>query len=283
MAQARTRAQRSPALVASALAHAALLAAALIVLPHAAKELPLGKSVPVTIVTSGPPAEMAPAVQAPEPAPAATPEPVESAPAEPAPVTPAPPAPPVQAAPSKPAQAKAAPPKPGPAAKPAAAAAPSAKPDKSDLDLEALMASIRATVKPSAKAVSGVRGPTRPRADVQVQQGHGADTSMSASETAGLVSKLMKLWNPNCQVEGAASVKVKVHMRLTRSGNLIGAPDLPDLGDVSDRSDVVAAAARRAVSAVNRGQPYTELNPDHYDGWKDLNVNFDGASACAAR
>ena len=72
---AGARNERAPALLASALVHAALLAAALIVLPHAAKEMQLGKAVPVTIVTSGPPAELAPAVQAPEPAPAQTPEP----------------------------------------------------------------------------------------------------------------------------------------------------------------------------------------------------------------
>src|SRR4051812_7042058 len=110
---AAARSQRSPALAASILAHLALAAVALIGLPHASKPFNLGEAVPVTIVATGPAAELAPAVQAPEPAPATTPEPPPEAPVAPAPVNPAPPA----AAPAPPkTQAK---PTPSPSAKPA--------------------------------------------------------------------------------------------------------------------------------------------------------------------
>ncbi|MEI9965142.1 MAG: hypothetical protein WDM92_10970 [Caulobacteraceae bacterium] len=87
---ARRRTNLSPAFAASALAHAGIIAAALIAWPWLSKPLKLGEVVPVTLVTSGPPAALAPAVKAPEPAPAEAEEPTPEAPPEPAPISPAP-------------------------------------------------------------------------------------------------------------------------------------------------------------------------------------------------
>lgn len=286
MARSRTTTQRSPALIASLLAHAGLIAAALIAFPHIAKDLQLGKAVPVTLVTDGPPAEMAPAIQAPEPAPAMTPQPVEEAPAEPAPVTPAPPAPPAAAsAPKPPAATKPTTAKPQPSPKPAPAQTAANRASQTGLDLDALMASISSsTQRPSTRESSGQRGANRPRADVTPQTGHGSDDKMSASELDALRSKLEKLWNPNCQVEGAAGINIKVHMRLTPDGRLAAPPELPDRGDIQNSGDaILIASAQRATSAVGRGAPYTELNPEHYQGWRDLIVNFNAKQACARK
>jgi outer membrane biosynthesis protein TonB len=269
MSLVRTR--RSSALAASILAHAALIAAALIVLPHTPRAFKLGESVPVTIVTSGPPAELAPAIKSPEPpAPAQAQTPVPQAPVQPAPVSPAPPTPeprppPKAQAPPKPAQP--APTKPS-------------KPEPSFLD--SLAASLAQSHPATTQASAGQRGADRPRTAAEAERGHGQDDHISASELGALREKLYKLWNPNCQVEGASKVKVRVRIRLTPDGRLSApAQDVDNLRSSSD--PVVAAAAQRAVSAVGRGAPYTELNPEHYAAWRDLILNFDAAKACANR
>lgn len=278
MAQAQTR--RSPALAVSILAHAGVIAAALVVLPHAPRSFKLGEAVPVNIVTSGPPAELAPAVAAPEPAPAMTPEPVPEEPAEPAPVSPAPPAPTPAPPPKAAAQARPSPPKPAPAPAPKPAQAAPARPEPSFLD--SLAASLAGSHPASTRASAGQTGPNRPRTAAEAQQGKGQDDHITASELGALREKLYKLWNPNCQVEGGAQVKVRVRIRLTPDGRLSApAQDVDNLRSSSD--PVVAAAAQRAVSAVGRGAPYTELNPEHYAAWRDLILNFDAAKACANR
>ena len=105
---------------------------------------------------------------------------------------------------------------------------------------------------------------------------------MSASETGAFVSKLEKLWNPNCKVENAAGIVVKVHIKLTPQGWLAAKPELVDSGDIqSSGNPMLIAAATRALSAVGAGQPYTELNPDHYAGWREMVVKFDAKQACA--
>jgi len=282
----RARTQKAPSLVVSALIHAAIIAATIIAWPWLSKPMSLGKVVPVTLVTSEPPAEQAAAVQAPSPAPAATPQPEPEAPPEPAPIRPAPPAPPTASAAPKPAEkTKPTPAKQTPSIKPAPAAQSRAA-NRQDLDLDALMASIDTQrSRPAAKAASGQAGPLRPRTEKTASEGHGEDTHMSGDERQGLADKLSRLWNPNCQVEAAAGVNVKVRFRLTAQGWLVGQPELASGGSVGSISDpVVAAAAARALSAVGRGQPYTDvLNPAHFADWHDMVVNFNAKEACARK
>lgn len=281
----RARTQRAPSLIFSALAHAGLIAAALIVWPLFNKPTPLGKVVPVTLVTSGPPAEQAAAVQAPQPAPAATPQPQPEAPPEPAPIKPAPPAPPAASAAPKPAlKTKQTPEKQTPSIKPAPAASVQAA-NKKDLDLDALMASIDSQRRPpAAKSASGQVGPMRPRAEKTASEGHGQDSKMSGDERQGLADKLSRLWNPNCQVEAAAGVNVKVHFRLSPQGWLVGQPELAGGQSLSSSDPIFNAAAARALSAVGRGQPYTDvLTAPHFADWHDMVVNFNAKQACASK
>jgi periplasmic protein TonB len=279
-----TRANRSPALLVSALIHAGVIVAAVVAWPFFAKPIQLGKVVPVTIVTNAPPAEMSPAVQAPKPAPAMTPAPEPQAPAAPAPISPAPPAPPPKpAAPPKPApQPKPTPAKQAPALKPAPAPA-KANAAKQDLDLDALVASLStSTHRASARASAGDPGPNRLRTDTTAQQGKGSDDKMSGSELGALTEKLGRLWNPNCQVEGAHGIIVRVHVRLTPQGYVVGQPELADGVNVNSISDPIqAAASRRALSAAGRAQPYSDvLKPEHYAVWKDMILKFDARNLC---
>jgi outer membrane biosynthesis protein TonB len=265
---ARRRAEVSPALIASALAHVAFLAAVMIAWPWFAKPLKLGKVVDVTLITSGPAAELAQALKAETVAPAATETPTPEAPPEPAPLTAETPTQPT------PAPAVAAKPKPAPTKAKA----------KQDLDLDALLATVSKTQSASNQPSSGRRGAPSARTDLAAREGKGEDDRMSASEIDALRSKLEKLWNPNCQVEGAAGVNVKVLMRLTPQGWLAAKPELRDKSQVEASGDaILIASAQRALSAVGAGAPYTELNPRHYSTWRELIVTFNAKEACAGR
>lgn len=273
------RVNRSPAFVASAAIHAAVIVATVIAWPFFAKPIELGKVVPVTIVTKAPPAEEAPAIQAPKPAPAMTPAPEPQAPAEPAPITPAPPTPPPKpAAPPKPApQPKPTPAKQAPALRPSAPAKANAA--KQDLDLDALMASLSSSSqRASARASSGQIGANRPRTAQVASESQGQDQQMSTDEIGALLAKMKRLWNPNCQVEGARGIVVRVRVKLTPQGYVIGQPELVDGGGADS---IQAAANARARSAVDRGQPYSDvLKPEHYAAWHDRIWKFDARQAC---
>lgn len=219
MASARTN--RSPAFFASALAHVAVVAAALISWPWLMHPVQLGKVVPVTLVTSGPPADIAAAQKAPEPSPAMAPAPTPEAPPQPAPISSAPPAPAPETSAPKPAEAaKPNSAKPTPALKPAPATAKTAS--KQGLDLDALMASLSSSPhQASTPQTSGQVGQNHAKTAPVAQQGQGTDDHLSANEMQALGDKLGKLWNPNCQVLGANGTNIKVRMQLTPQGFVV--------------------------------------------------------------
>ena len=270
--------QRTPAFVVSALLHVGLVAATLVAWPSFNKPMTMQASVPVTLVSHAPVADVRPAIEAPEAQLAQAPEPAPPTPLPPAPeVAPAPPAPP----PPTPKAAPPAPPKPAPTLD-LNALSKSAKPTARPLDLKALaqqkpkqtldLASLAAGGQPRNAA----RGAARPETDTQARQALGAAQGLTADESSLLYAKLIKLWNPNCGVEGAANVIVRVHMKLTPEGRLVSPPEL-----VGQRGDAVwAAAAQRAVTAVARGEPYSELRRERYNAWKDIIFNFDARKAC---
>lgn len=269
------RESRAPALIGSLALHSLVLGAGLIALPFASKPLRMMQSTPITIVSHAPPEPPTAAVQAPEPVPETAPEPApvpapapppKPAPPAPAP-TPAPPPPTPKPAPAKPldlsklAQSL-------PESKPAPAKArPAAKP----LDLSALAA----TLPKSA----GAKGP--PKASAAPVVNPGPPRPLTGDELGALTAKLMRLWNPNCGVEGGDKVVVKVEIKLTPEGRLAEPPILRDRSVVDAKGPVAQAAAQRALVAVNRGEPFTELPRDRYAAWKDIVATFDAREACA--
>ncbi len=269
---AYARANRSPALFASALFHAAVVAIAVIGLPWFSKPLKIGKVVPVTIITSGDAAELAPAQQAPEPQEAMAPAPQPQAPPEPAPLSSAPPKPE-----PTPAQSRTTTPPP----KPTQAKPSRAKPETDFFkDLENSLSRDR---KPATtQATSGRPGAIQQRTASAASDSKGSDEKMSADEISALGEKVGKLWNTNCQVEGAANYVVRVRVRLTAQGFLAAAPELQDRDKVMSSGDpALIAAAQRALSAIGRGQPYLDvLKPEHYAQWHDLIWNFDPKKTC---
>ena len=305
------RTQRTPALFASVLLHGGLLALAFIAVKAAPPLLIPTEPVSVSIVSGEP--NVAPALQsrtpsppqAEEPAPAIAapgPEAVEPRPA-PAPAAPAPPVKTVS--PLKPPT-----PAPTPKAKPTpprpealnldklSASLPKAQARaKPALDLDALSNSLPAKAARSGagslnldaladslpaghRGGNGAKGPPRPETALKPRQATGAATGLSGNELGALQAKLNRLWNPNCGVEGAGAVVVKVAMHLAPDGSLSARPQIASTGGEAP-SGVVQAAAARAVSAVSRGAPYDEISPEHLKNLNNFIVKFDAKSVCS--
>ena len=274
---ARERSEFSGPMLASALLHAGVIAAALISWPWG-RQLPLGSAVPINIVANAPVTDLAPAEQGPQDQLAQTEEPVPEAPAPPAapPPAPAPPTPQPQPAPKpapappKPAPTPAPTPKPTPAppapAKPAPAR-PAPKAEKS-LDLDALAASVAKSSQRSSAAKGPARQATAPEARPDLGSGQ------AASAIAGMSDEIQKRWNPNCEVEGGRDVRLKVSFTLGAGGQVVGQVDARGAEHSSD--PVVKAAAERAVYAA---APFTRLPRNLYGQRFDL--NFKTSEACS--
>jgi outer membrane biosynthesis protein TonB len=297
--RAEARDDLRPAIAASALLHATVIVATLIAWPNWAKPTRLtANAVPVTVVNYSPTPDIRPAEEADKAEEATAPEPTPEAPVEP----PAPPTPPTPA-PPKPTPPAPAPPAPKPTPTPPTAKTPPAptptpKPApkldlnalaasrpqpqiahaRQALDLDALAASSQRKPNPRANAAAG---PPRPETDFIARLAQGAAQGLSADEAGLLASKLNKLWNPNCGVEGAANVVVKVEMRLSPQGMLTSPPRL--IEQTGAGGAVVAAAAQRAILAVRRGEPYSELPAARHNVWKEIVVRFDAKDACENR
>ncbi|MBV9996436.1 MAG: energy transducer TonB [Caulobacteraceae bacterium] len=251
----RQRDNLAPAFVAAALLHLALLALA-IFLPNRPPMLPIGSSVPITLVTSDKTTDTRQAVQAPEPSPAAptqAPAPELAPPSFGAP-------PPTKAVQQKPVS-------PQPSQRPA----PAEKPFDFNRLQNIIDKAQRASGQPSSSAA---RGPARPETAEQARPDAGQ--GVSQSDLAGLSQLLERLWNPNCDVPGGDAVKLQVKFTVGLNGNLLGRPSAG--GAESSANAVVAAAALRALDAVRQVQPYQEP----YYG-RSITVNFNAKEACAKR
>jgi outer membrane biosynthesis protein TonB len=276
------RNSRLPSLLVSAVLHLALFLAAYVTWPMWSKPIQFSEAVPVTIVSRGPSADVRPAEQAERAQTAAAPEPVPEA----APVPPAPaPAPePKPAAPPKPQPA----PKPEPTPKPApsppkpkpdtlnlnALAASKIKPTKGARDSSALDLSALAAGGPKSRAA---KGPARPETDLLARLAVGRAASLSGDALSALQSKLNRLWNPNCEVEGGANVQVRVEMKIGPTGFLLGEPSLVSQAGSGVSPGVIEASAQRALSAVKQGEPYTEIPRD---APHDIILRFNAKQAC---
>jgi len=257
-------------LIASFLLHAGLLIATLVTWPWFSKPMHLGASVPITIVSTAPEANVRPAEQAPVEEMAATPEPEPAPPEQVAPPTPAPPSPPQKVAP-KPPQPAPKPVAPTPAPK-------KAEPPKkqSTLDLDALAASLKS--KASGKPASGARkGPPHPERAAQARPAVGQASALAASALSNLSADLARRWNPNCEVEGGANVDIRVGMRLDKSGNVTGSLDV---AGQNSSDPVVKAASDRAVRAIRQAEPFQNLPAELYG--ERIIIRFNARSACAS-
>ncbi|NTG42106.1 hypothetical protein [Rhizobium rhizogenes] len=106
---------------------------------------------------------------------------------------------------------------------------------------------------------------------------------LSQSQKDGLRDLIGKNWNVIPGMEGASDVTIKVHVRLDKSGQIIGAPEVSVSGGPATTQQALRGAAERAV-LKSRDDLQKEVNaggllpPDKYDGadgWNELVLNFD--------
>ncbi|KAA1182355.1 cell envelope integrity protein TolA [Rhizobium tropici] len=78
-------------------------------------------------------------------------------------------------------------------------------------------------------------------------------------------------WNIVPGMEGAKHVHVQVHLKLSRSGEIVGEPKVTVTGGPKATQQAIAASAMRAVL---RTAPFKNLPTDQYDDWKEVTLNF---------
>lgn len=264
-----TRRELSPALVGSVLLHTTVAVLLLISwnFSHDVKE---GSVVPVTIVSRAPDADLRPAEQAPVEQAAQTEEPTPQAPLQSTPPAPEPkPAPPPKPEPIPKVV------KPIPAPTPVKPAPP-AKPEKS-LDLDALSASVSKMAKSAPpKPSSAAKGPARPETAPVARQTVG--TGVSALAMNGLVAELRRHWHPNCEVEGARDVNVRVSFAVGPAGQVYPGSANAN-GSENSANPVVKAAAERAIRSVYEVAALKLINPDFYG--QRVTATYPGNEACS--
>jgi colicin import membrane protein len=96
---------------------------------------------------------------------------------------------------------------------------------------------------------------------------------ISLSELDALRQRLAQLWTPPANARDPQELVVVFRIKLRPDGHIAPGP-WPQL--VSSGNTPLALAAREsAARALNRGQPYDMLKPEHYEQWKDIEITFD--------
>lgn len=279
----------SPAIVGSLALHAGVVALALVSWSSKDEPKPLVNSVPVSIVSemviaaapadnpqpepspedgATAPVEVPPAPIPPEPEPTPpapaprptptpprpTPKPPEKAPAPRPTPTPTPrPTPPEKARPTPPTPARPTPPAP---ARPAPA-----KPAPG-LDLDALAGPPRPTSNRGRPATG--------------QQGSGQASQATGPQLAALGAQVTPNWNLNCDMPGMDDLVIRVAVRLSADGEIIGTPRLQDV-----RSDPTWRAASDAMlRALRATAPFTV--PAGFQA-QEVPFRFETARQCGNR
>jgi outer membrane biosynthesis protein TonB len=100
----------------------------------------------------------------------------------------------------------------------------------------------------------------------------GNPEGLTDGEKMALRARLREMWNPPPGMRDHKEMTLDVQFQLNPDGTLSGPPVVLTRGS---NTPLFVAASDSAKRAVIRGQPYTMLNPQHYDTWKDLEITFD--------
>ena len=94
---------------------------------------------------------------------------------------------------------------------------------------------------------------------------------LSQSEIDALRRRLVECWNPPVGATNAGNLKVIVRVLFRQDGTVAAPPQLV-AGPPSAFGPAMAESAKRAILTC---QPFKMLRPEHYDLWKDIEIDFD--------
>ena len=101
----------------------------------------------------------------------------------------------------------------------------------------------------------------------------GKASQISLSELDALRQRLAQLWTPPAGARDPQELVVVFRIKLRPDGRLAPGP-WPQLV-ASGNTPLAIAARESAARALNRGQPFDMLKPEHYEQWKDIEITFD--------
>jgi outer membrane biosynthesis protein TonB len=104
----------------------------------------------------------------------------------------------------------------------------------------------------------------------------GTAAQLSQSEIDAFRARVARLWNPPIGAK-PEDLKVLVTVKLSPDGRVVMGSGSLYATSPNGRGSTVAFAAVRdsAIRALLQGAPYDMFRPEHYDQWKELEVQFD--------
>jgi outer membrane biosynthesis protein TonB len=99
----------------------------------------------------------------------------------------------------------------------------------------------------------------------------GTAAQLSQSELDAFRRRLQECWNPPPGVTRDTKLQVILRVLFKPDGSVARPPELVS-GPASALGPPMADSAKRAVLSC---QPFKMLKPEHYEQWKDIEINFD--------
>ncbi|AMN40328.1 hypothetical protein [Rhodoplanes sp. Z2-YC6860] len=100
---------------------------------------------------------------------------------------------------------------------------------------------------------------------------NGTAAVLSQSEIDALRRRLAECWSPPVGAANVGGLKVIIRV-LFRQDGMVAAPPQLVAGPPSALGPQMAESAKRAILTC---QPFKMLRPEHYDLWKDIEIDFD--------
>jgi outer membrane biosynthesis protein TonB len=107
--------------------------------------------------------------------------------------------------------------------------------------------------------------------DVGLGAASGAAAQLSQSEIDALRARISSCWSPPPGIDVNSKVHVSMRVLLRPDASLAQPPVLVE-ASASALGPALAESAKRALLLC---QPFTMLRPEHYNQWKDLQLDFD--------
>jgi outer membrane biosynthesis protein TonB len=100
---------------------------------------------------------------------------------------------------------------------------------------------------------------------------NGPAAQLSQSELDAFRRRVEECWSPPPGIETTSRVQVVLRVQFHPDGSVARPPDLVS-GTASPLGPAMAESAKRAIL---RCQPFKMLKAEHYEQWKDIEINFD--------